>query len=88
MGKSGSVKMNHDYGFIGKHKGEDGEGLERFHRPGRKRPKMSMSSTKQNDPATGSYDEDKIMAGLPIPGRAPKAAYLPRITTPRTFSAR
>lgn len=81
-GKPWSVKMSNSYGFLARHKGEDGEGLDVFLGPDEKAGNVYV--VHQNNPDTGEYDEDKTMLGFPS-GEAAKKAYLSNYDSPKFF---
>ena len=81
-GKKWAVKMTHPYGFIRKANGADGEGLDCF--IGRNAKATNVYVIHQNDPETGSYDEDKCMIGFDSPEQA-KAAYLANSDPPKFY---
>lgn len=81
-GKAWSVRMAHDYGFIKKAVGADGEGLDVFLGP--HKDAVNAYVIHQNQPATGRYDEDKVMLGFHDADEA-KAAYLANYNTPKFF---
>lgn len=81
-GKSWSVKMAHDYGYIPKAHGADGEGLDVFLGPDQSAPNVHVIH--QNDPSTGQYDEDKCVLGCRTPEEA-KALYLANYNTPAFY---
>lgn len=81
-GKAWSVTMQHDYGYVARTKGADGEGLDVFLGPDETAPNAYI--VHQNDPETGAYDEDKCMIGFPDEDAA-KSAYLANYDTPDFF---
>jgi hypothetical protein len=86
-GKAWSVRMKHDYGFLPRATGADGEGLDVFLNATPCRCDGNHENVyvvHQNDPATGRYDEDKVMLGFHNPDEA-KAAYLANYDRPDFF---
>jgi hypothetical protein len=74
--------MNHDYGFLRRGTGADGEGLDVFLGPDQKARNVHVIH--QNNPDTGKYDEDKVMLGWNDPDEA-RAAYLSNYDTPKFY---
>lgn len=79
FGKSWSIRMNNDYGFIRRANGADGEGLDVYLGPDQSAPEAYVIH--QNEPDMGRYDEDKVMLGFGSP-EAAKQAYLSHYNRP------
>lgn len=72
-GKSWSVKMKHDYGYINRTVGKDGDHLDVFIGPDPHAELVYVVD--QQEPSTGKFDEHKCMLGFTTEADA-KAAYL------------
>ncbi|MEO2054693.1 MAG: LPD38 domain-containing protein [Nitrospira sp.] len=80
-----SFKMHHDYGYIKRTEGADGEQVDVYIGPELDAPFVFI--VHQLDPATGKYDEDKVMLGFKTSIDA-KEAYLKQYDDPGFFGAR
>ncbi|NUQ80832.1 MAG: hypothetical protein HUU10_04405 [Bacteroidetes bacterium] len=65
------VKMHHDYGYIRRTEGTDGDQLDVYIGPDEDFSEVFVIH--QNDPVTGKYDEDKVMLGFSSATEAKKA---------------
>lgn len=71
-GQPWSVTLKHPYGYIKRHEGTDGEGIDVYLGP---QPQAAnLYVVDQVDPATGAFDEHKALIGFPNAGAA-RAAY-------------
>lgn len=71
--------MQHDYGYVNRTKGADGEGIDVYLGPNEQADNAYVIH--QNHPDTGAYDEDKVMLGFDSPDAA-KDAYLQHYNRP------
>lgn len=81
-GHEWETKMHFDYGYIRGTVGKDKDHLDCYIGPDPESEKVFV--VHQNDPVTGTYDEDKIMFGFEGPEEA-KAAYLKQYDRPGFF---
>ena len=78
-GHDWSIKMNFDYGYIRGTVGKDKDHVDSYIGPNPDSVKVFV--VHQNDPATGEYDEDKVMLGFDSEDEARKA-YLSQYDRP------
>lgn len=71
-GKSWSIKMKHDYGYINRTEGKDGDHVDVFIGPD---PETELIYVVNQTTATGAFDEHKCLFGFPTEEKA-KAGYL------------
>lgn len=81
-GKEWKTKMKYAYGRIRGTEGVDGDHADIYIGPNMKSERVYV--VHQNDPFSGTYDEDKIMAGFNTPEQA-KKAYLSQYNRPDFF---
>src|SRR3990167_6197901 len=81
-GKSWSVKMHYDYGYIRRTEGVDGDHVDVYVGPNEDTEYVYV--VHQAKPETGQYDEDKCMLGFDS-GEDAKAAYLKQYDSPKFF---
>lgn len=73
-GTDWKVKLKHDYGYFNRTKGADGEQIDAYVGPGRRREDApNVYVINQQDPATGKFDEHKAMVGFADEEAAMKA---------------
>ena len=82
--KSWRTVFRYPYGYIYKTEGVDGDRVDVYIGPDPKTKEAYVIH--QRVPATGKYDEDKVMLGFKSPGVA-KRAYLGHYNDPRFFGS-
>jgi len=83
-GKPWKVKMTHDYGYIRKTKGVDGDHVDCFIGPDKDAKNVYIIH--RIDPDTGKYDEDKCMLGFSN-GKDAKSTFLANYDRPGNFGS-
>lgn len=81
-GKRWSVRMANDYGFVRGTRAIDGDAVDVFLGPNEQAGEVYVIH--QNDPISGTYDEDKVMLGFDSAESA-KSAYLANYDSPKFF---
>ncbi len=73
QGKRWRTQMKHDYGYIRGTQGRDKDHLDVFLGPDHTDPELPVHVVDQVDPATGTFDEHKVMLGFKTPEEAESA---------------
>ncbi|QSH98923.1 hypothetical protein DWQ65_02290 [Treponema phagedenis] len=83
-GHEWAIKMAYDYGYIRGTVGKDKDHVDAY--IGNNPESEQVFIVHQNDPTTGTYDEDKVMLGFNSAAEA-KAAYLRQYDRPGFFGS-